>query len=167
MTNSVEALAANGPRRILVDALNVAYWCGSPPSLRLPITLMAALLASGYQTLQYFDASARYQLRHESDLYLQLMQQPLYFTEVPSGRTADKAMLRHATSTGACIVSRDRYRDYRSRYRKLIDDSTRLISGTVSRDRLLIPALDLDVPLPASADAAWNLLEPLLAPQRA
>lgn len=150
-------------RPVLIDALNVAYWCGNPPSLRMPMTLMTHLLAGGYQAILYFDASANYRLRDEAGLYAQLMQHPGYFIEVPSGRSADKAMLRQATSSGACILSRDKYRDYRSRYRKLIDDPARLISGMVRDDRMLVPALALDVPLAVSAQDAWAQLESFLA----
>lgn len=150
-------------RRVLIDALNVAYWCGNPPSLRMPMTLMIHLLADGHQATLYFDASASYRLRDEAGLYARLMQHPRYFIEVPSGRSADKAMLRQATSSGACILSRDKYRDYRSRYRKLIDDPARLISGMVRDDRMLVPALALNVPLAASVQAAWAQLESLLA----
>lgn len=151
-------------RRILIDALNVAYWCGKPPSLRLPIGLLGGLLAQGHQALLYFDASAHYQLPHEAELYQRLIQQqPAHCIEVPSGRTADGVMLRHATASGACIVSRDRYRDYRSRYRKLIDDPARLLPGAVANDRLLVPALALDAALPATAVTAWQQLQIQLA----
>jgi len=150
-------------RPVLIDALNVAYWCGNPPSLRMPMTLMTHLLAGGYQAILYFDASASHRLRDEAGLYAQLMRHPGYFIEVPSGRSADKAMLRQATSSGACILSRDKYRDYRSRYRKLIDDPARLISGMVRDDRMLVPALALDVPLAVSAQEAWAQLESFLA----
>lgn len=151
-----------GARPILVDALNVAYWCGAPPSLRLPLTLMVHLLAGGYPALLYLDASARYRLQGEADVYAHLMGHPRHVVEVMSGRTADGAMLRHATSSGACIVSRDRFRDHRRRYRKLIDDPARLMPGAVAQDRLLVPSLGIDASLPASAHEAWTRLEPLL-----
>ena len=152
-----------GRRRILIDALNVAYWCGSPPSLRIPIALMAALLADGQEAVLYLDASARYRLAHEADVYGMLTAYPQYVIEVASGRPADQAMLRSATSSGACVVSRDLYRDHRKRYRKLIDDPARLLSGEVAENRVLVPALGVCVRLPATAMQAWGELEPLLA----
>ena len=147
-----------GTRRIFIDALNLAYWCGDPPSLRMPVTLLTHLLAAGHVAVLYFDASARYQLGAEADLYAELLKHPQLCVEVLSGRTADGVMLRQATASGACIVSRDKYRDQRRRYRKLIDDPARLLTGEVANDRLLVPALDLDVPLPASAHEAWQQL---------
>lgn len=147
---------------ILIDALNVAYWCGDPPSLRLPMSLMVHLLAAGHPVLSYFDASARYRLNGEAAVYQQLAQHSAWFIEAPAGRAADALMLRHARSSGASIVSRDRYRDHRRRYRKLIDDPSRLIAGTVENDRLLLPALALAAPLAASAEQAWELLESFL-----
>lgn len=158
VTSVIEALPAE-PRPFFIDALNVAYWCGRPPSLRLPLALMTALLAEGYQAVLFFDASARYQLGEESDLYAQLMQVPDHFVEVPSGRSADTELLKRARATGACIVSRDHFRDHRRRYRKLIDDPARLLMGFVSNEHLLVPALALDVLLPATALAAWRALQ--------
>lgn len=151
-------------RAVVIDALNLAYWCGDPPSLRLPIGLMAHLLAAGQRTLLYFDASARYRLRDEAAVYEHLMQHPEHCVEVPSGRTADGVMLRYARSSGACIVSRDRYRDHRRRYRKLIDDPARLLPGWVADNRVRVPMLGLDAPLPATVGEAWQQLESRLRP---
>ncbi|MGQ0698428.1 MAG: NYN domain-containing protein [Panacagrimonas sp.] len=156
-----EKRCALATRPIFIDALNVSWWCGKPPSLRMPMALMTHLLGCGRQAILYFDASARYQLKDEAGLYERLRQYSQYSVEVPSGIPADRVMLRHATSSGACIVSRDRYRDHRRRYRKLIDDPTRLISGEVGNDRLRVPSLAVDLPVPCSVDAAWTQLEPL------
>lgn len=149
--------------RYFIDALNIAYWCGRPPSLRVPITLMSHLIQQGHPTRLYFDASARYQLAHEGDLYAALMQQSEHCIEVPSGRSADELMLKHARASGACILSRDQYRDHRRRYRKLIDDPNRLISGWVHADRLHLPTLNLNLPLPDSSPSAWRMLQSHLA----
>lgn len=159
---SLESAVVSGARRFLIDALNVAYWCGNPPSLRLPISLMTHLLQQGHGVRLYFDASARYALKHEAELYAQLMQHPRHCIEVPSGRSADGAMLREARASGACIVSRDHFRDHRRRYRKLIDDPARVLPGWVAEAQLLVPALALAADLPVSAQAASQALQPLL-----
>ncbi|HSW14649.1 MAG TPA: hypothetical protein VLI06_17525, partial [Solimonas sp.] len=150
-----EAPPAPGPRRVCIDALNLAYWCGEPPSLRMPMTAMAHLLAGGHQALLYFDASARYRLGDEAELYGQLIRHSRHCIEVPSGRAADSVMLRQATADGACILSRDKYRDHRRRYRRLIDDPLRLIPGEVEADRLRVPGLGMDVALAATVGEAW------------
>jgi hypothetical protein len=150
------------PRRVFIDALNVAYWCGNPPSLRLPLALMQQLLANGDAAFLYFDASAGYAFRHELAIYERLLQYPQQCIEVPSGRTADGVMLRYARIQGACIVSRDRYRDYRSRFRRLIDDPTRLLAGFVAEDVLQVPGLAISAPLAATAELAWLPLQALL-----
>jgi len=156
--------ASAEPRRaFFIDALNLAYWCGNPPTLRIPLTLMAGLLDRGHQALLYFDASAVHRLPQEAALYMRLRQHPHDFIEVPARRTADGVMLRQARASGACIVSRDRYRDYRRRYRKLIDDPARLLPGAVADERVLVPSLALDLPLIASADEAWQRVEAALA----
>lgn len=148
--------------RVLLDALNVAHWCGEPPSLRLPLALLVGLRAGGHEAILYFDANAKYLLPDEGDVYARLSACTNLCVEVPSGRRADGVMLRDARDTGAVIVTRDRFRDHRQRYRKLIDDPSRVFGGTVRDDRVRVPTLDLDVPLPASAEAAWAALEPLL-----
>jgi hypothetical protein len=163
-TSTVTAETAGTPAAVpvLIDALNVAYWCDRPPSLRLPIALLVALLKSGRRTWLYFDASARHQLSAEAALYERLMLHEAYCIEVRSGIPADRVLLRQAKALGACVLSRDRYRDHRRRHRKFIDDPSRLLSGAVARDRVLVPGLALDAPLPATADAAWAELEALL-----
>lgn len=157
-----DAEAANAPRPILIDALNLAYWCGPPPTLRVPLTVMIALLERRQRTVLYFDASARHRLAHEIEVYEHLLTHPSSVTAVRSGVPADRALLREAGKQGACIVSRDRYADHRRRHRRLIDDPTRLIPGTIAADRVQLPRLSLDVPLPVSTAAAWVQLRPLL-----
>ncbi|GAC1629209.1 MAG: hypothetical protein NVS9B10_20080 [Nevskia sp.] len=150
-------------RPVYIDALNTAYWCSNPPSLRLPLTLLAALLAEGREATLYFDASARYRLRpDETARYAQLLRHARRAIEVPSGRPADRVLLQQARAADAAILSRDRFRDHRRRFRRLIDDPARLFAGTVHDDRVHIPALALAIPLPATVDAAWARLEALL-----
>ena len=146
-------------REILVDALNVAWWCGAPPSLRLPVALLTALLRRGDQAWLYFDASAPHQLAHEQADYAALMRAcPDRVVQVPSGRTADRLLLRHARARAAVIVSRDRFRDHRARYRRLIDDPSRLIGGDVDADVLRVPGLELWTPLTHSSTEALEAL---------
>jgi hypothetical protein len=155
------------PPSILIDALNLAYWCGDPPSLRLPLALLTRLLADGRHAQLVFDASARYRLGDEAVLYAQLLEHPAQVLEVPSGQPADRAILRLATANGACVVSRDKYRDHRRRYRRLIDDPARLLAGSVEDDRVQLPGLGLEFMLPRSAQEALQQLESLLAASRA
>lgn len=158
----VVALPPAGPPRVFIDALNLAHWRGRTPSLRVPLTLLAQLLADGREAVLYFDANARYRLGEEADLYQRLLAHSRYCVEVPSGKRADGFMLKAATACGGCVVSRDRYRDYRKKYRRLIDDPARLLEGGVKDDRLRVPGLSMDVALPDTAAEAWALLEPRL-----
>jgi hypothetical protein len=151
---------------VFIDALNLAYWSGHPPSLRMPLALMGHLLAAGHAVMGYFDASARYRLQDEAGLYERLLQYPRHFVEVPSGRTADGVMLRLATASGGCIISRDKYRDHRRRYRRLIDDPSRLMAGTLEDGQLLLPSLAIRMPLPSSLEEARARLEPFLGHPR-
>jgi hypothetical protein len=121
--------------------------------------LLAALRAEGYETVLVFDANAKYQLTNDGEVYAQLAARADLCLEVPSGRRADDVMLRDARDTGAAIVTRDRFRDYRQRYRKLIDDPARVFGGTVREDRMRVPALKLDIALPATAEEAWARID--------
>ncbi len=153
-----ETLAADDGRPLFVDASNVAYWCGQPPSLRLPIALIAGLLAAGHEAVLCFDASARHQLQDDAEYYERLIRLDRLAVEVPSGIPADRVLLRKANARNGAILSRDRFRDHRRRYRRLIDDPARVLAGQVRDDRLLLPALALDLPLPATTERAWALL---------
>ena len=137
---------------VLVDALNVAYWRGAPPTLQLPISLWMALRQSGQPCLLCFDASTRYRIANEFTLYQQLLALDQEVVEVPSGQSADRWLLRRATQTGGRIISRDRFGDHRSRHRRLIDDPTRCFGGFVADQQMHIPALDLIAPLLEEAE---------------
>lgn len=148
------------PLMIFIDGLNVAYWCGSPPQLRLPASLLLALVERGHPAHLYFDASARYRFAQDQAAYDQLIRYREHVTEVPSGRRADGVMLQKARSHGAVIISRDRFRDYRSRFRRLIDDPARLLDGSVAHEVMRVPSLDLHVPLAACPEQAVARLGP-------
>lgn len=124
---------------------------------------MLGLLGREIPTKLCFDASARYRLADDAGIYEQLLQHPQHIIEVTSGRRADGELLRYARANTACIVSRDRFRDYRSRYRKLIDDPTRLFGGHVHEHQLHVQTLELSCVLHASTQQAWDTLKPWLA----
>lgn len=149
-------------RLVLVDAMNVAYWCDRPPSLRLPLAVLAALRARGQPVRLIFDASARHRLEAEAPLYRQLLEGSAEISEVPAGRPADRELLRQARAQDALLLSRDRFRDHRRRYRRLIDDPARVFGGFVTDDRIHIPMLALDVPLPEGPEV---MLASVLAPR--
>ena len=150
------------PRSVGVDALNVAHWCGRTPQLRLPLALLAALHRRGFEARLYFDASAPYRFAADGACYAELRQHAALCIEVPPGRSADSALLRDARARGGCIVSRDHFSDHRRRYRKLIDEPGRVLAGFVREEVMHLPGLDLLVPLPVTADEAWQQLSPSL-----
>lgn len=159
----LDTTAPSQPQRYLIDALNLAHWCGRPPSLRLPLALLTRLLASQQPAVLCFDASASHQLQAEAEVYTQLLHHPAHCIEVPTGRTADGVLLRQARAQAACIVSRDHFADHRRRYRKLIDTPGRVLPGWVKDDLLQVPGLVSDVPVAATALLAWQQLHPLLS----
>lgn len=145
-------------RLVLVDAMNLAYWCGRPPSLRVPLAVCAALRARAQLVRLIFDASARYRLGAEAALYLRLLDDVAGVHEVPSGRPADRELLRQARAQDALLLSRDRFRDHRRRYRRLIDDPARVFGGFVAADQVHVPALALRRALPATPDSLLGVL---------
>lgn len=145
-------------RRVGIDALNVAHWCGRQPQLRLPLALLVALQQQGHTACLYFDASAPHRFAADANCYALIKQHPAHCIEVPAGRSADSALLRDARAGGASIVSRDHFSDHRRRYRKLIDEPGRLLTGFVRDEVLHLPALDVLTPLPATAAEAWQQL---------
>lgn len=149
-------------REVLIDALNVAWWCGDPPTLRLPVALLVELLSRGRSACLYFDASAPHQLAHERADYDALFAFPELVVQAPIGRTADGILLRHARDRDAHIVSRDRFRDHRVRYRRIIDDPQRVIGGHVEPDVLRVPELGLAALLPATSGDAIDALRRLI-----
>ena len=148
----------------LLDALNIAWWCGAPPSLRLPLAAADALLAAGRTPRLVFDASAPYQLPEaEGPVYEAGLSRGSGVLQVPSGETADRFLLEAAKAGGGCIVSRDRFRDHRRGYKSIVRNPLRRLDGFVSEDRLRLPVLELDVALPPTAEAAWRQLQVRLA----
>lgn len=141
----------------VLDGMNLAYWAGLPPSLRVPLGLMAALLARGERPFAVFDASARYQLPpNEQPCYAALLQSP-WATEVPSGDSADGHLLKLAVDAGACVISRDRFREFRRKYRAVTRNPDRKLDGTVHDDQIFVPGADLVASLPESADwTGWT-----------
>lgn len=146
-------------RPVMIDGLNVAWWCGTPPTLRLPLTLILALYEQGRTACMVFDASAPYQLPEaERELYAELAQHTSCCVQVPSGQDADVHMLKQARDTHACIVTRDQFRDHRRKYRSLIKDTARILRGDVAENVLRVPALDIAAPLPDLPRQAWQRL---------
>lgn len=151
--------AHHGPneRHIWIDALNVAYWCGVPPSLRFPMSLAAGLMQSGYIPRLYFDANAPYVFTADAEHYRRLLETiPSLVIQVPSGKRADGLMLKEANAQRGRVISRDKYRDYRRKYRRLIDDPARLIPGEVRNERIAVPDLPLECCVYATTSAALD-----------
>lgn len=140
--------------RIIIDALNVAYWGGRSADLRLPLALGCVLLDAGLVAELYFDASAPHRVGSARAAYEQLRQESPLVLQAPTGIRADGEILRRARKTGARIVSRDRFRDYRARFRRLIDDPQRVLDGHVEAGRVHLPALHLSAEVPPAPEIA-------------
>lgn len=144
---------------IWVDALNLGYWCGAPPSLRIPLSALRGLLAQGRLARLVFDASAVHQLpESEREIYAALRQRCAWCLQVPSGTSADLSLLEAAKADGGVIISRDRFREHRRGFRSIVHAAKRRLDGFVAEDQLQIERLGLSVPLASSAEKAWEQL---------
>jgi len=141
-----------------IDALNVAYWFGAPPILRIPLSLLSGLLAAGYKAQLVFDASAPHQLADSNPIYSELLKHSAYCLQVPSGHSADSYLLQQARQHNGCIISRDRFKEYHKQYRSIIHRPERLISGFVDNDQIILPTVDFSALLSSSDSAAWEQL---------
>jgi hypothetical protein len=144
---------------IWVDALNLGYWCGAPPSLRIPLSALRGLLAQGRLARLVFDASAAHQLpESEREIYAALRQRGPWCLQVPSGTSADLSLLEAAKADGGVIISRDRFREHRRGFRSIVHAAKRRLDGFVAADQLHIERLGLCLPLSPSAAQAWQQL---------
>lgn len=149
-------MTADQPPTHVLDGLNLAYWAGLPPTLRVPLGVMAALLERGDRPHAVFDASTQYQLPPDEQLcYAALLESP-FATQVPSGESADGYLLAMAVNAGACVISRDRFREFRRKYRAVTRNPNRRLDGTVRDDQIFVPGADLVADLPVSAEQRWS-----------
>jgi len=136
------------PQRIVIDGLNVCYWGDSEtPDLSIVLDVASYLVEHGITFICYFDANTRYVIEeHQRVFYRNLLrgEHSDRFVEVPGGATADEFILDEASRTGSAVLSNDRYRDFRSRFPWLKDES-RLFKGLVVGDRIQIPGLGINV----------------------
>lgn len=141
---------------VAIDALNLAYWAGRLPTLRVALAVAAALVERGDRPVMFLDATIRHRYPHEAAAAAALGAGGEGIVVAPGGVPADRLLLRHARDHDGVILSRDHFRDHRRRFRRLIDDPVRRVEGCVASDRVRVPALAIDAPLPISADAAWQ-----------
>lgn len=146
------AVQPGGAPAVLIDALNVAFWAGAPPSLRVPLAIAKALIARGRDVRLVFDASTPHRLADEERAaYDRLMAVIPCALQVPSGHSADRWLLQAAKATGGVIVSRDHFRQHRRGYVSIIHNPARRLDGWVAADGVRVPGLHLMEALPESA----------------
>jgi hypothetical protein len=107
----------------LIDGLNIVRLQGEDvPRFDFLLALTYHMLQQEMDFLCVLDASARPCVRELQGTYfaqvcVQLLQTyPRRFTEVPSGHTADEAILDVATMLGQKVITNDQFRDHAARY---------------------------------------------------
>jgi hypothetical protein len=107
----------------LIDALNIVRLQGEDvPRFDFLLALTHHMLRQREDFLCVFDASARPCIRELQGTYFaELCEQlirahPRRFSEVPSGQTADEAILDASAMLGQRIVTNDKFRDHAERY---------------------------------------------------
>lgn len=147
---------------LIIDGLNVCRWKQSDngkPDLLILMTFLVEVAKKGYDFFCFFDANTPHVLNGNRSevkyrIYKELIENHKNkFGEVPGRIRADDFILKAADTKlkaadtkKAAIVSNDQFRDYVTLHPWLRDDK-RLIKGMVANEKLLIPPLDLDVPL--------------------
>lgn len=140
----------------IIDGLNVcrSYHQDQVFRVQTLLTLCIQLREAGATFLCIFDANARHIAREtgwpiQSEVCEKLISEyDNCFSAVPGGIQADDFVLLRADSEGCKVISNDRFSkpedDYLNRY-PWITDPHRLIKGSVMANRLLVPALGIDV----------------------
>ena len=152
--------------RFVLDGTNICYWHDdrSPsgaPSLTTLLGICADLNRRGADYQVFFDASTWYHLRDngapgEKELYQSLIaSRPDRFTEVPSGTSADVAVLEEIVRTDrdgkpGVWMSQDEYRDHAGRY-PFVADARRHLRGRVTKRGISFDGFDWFVPLRTAA----------------
>lgn len=147
---------------MLIDGLNVAYWCGTPASLRIPLSLLLGLLQAGFPARVILDASARHRLQDGDGLPALIDAFPGHLRQVPSGVPADRELIRCARVEGGRIISRDRFRDHRRKFRRFIDTPGCILAGGIEADRIRIPHLEFSAALHSSSSSVLPVLREVI-----
>ena len=151
----------------LVDGLNVCCTYSDrniEVSLESLLTLLLDIRWLGGSFTCLFDANAYFKLRdkgaHRSHiLFNKLIDRfPNQFCKVPSGKQADDFILLRAHNGGYSIISNDRFRNYADKY-PWIRNGERLIKGCVVSGHLMVPDLDIDIPIRADLDTMFKEIE--------
>lgn len=133
----------------IIDGRNVSHWERSGPSIAVLLTLIIELCRRRRPFLSVFDANTRFRLLGQDRSVYENLQKsyPNLFHETTGGTRADEVILYHANYSNALIISNDRYRDYQEKYDWLTRYSERLIKGEVMDGNLVIPRLDMHLPV--------------------
>lgn len=148
--------------RLIIDGSNVCYWSGRP-TLKPVLTLMNALLRKNIPFDCIFDASTRHKLGGERAIYDYLEKNHRkYFNQAPAGAQADTYILMAADAApDTAIISQDRYQAFLPEY-PWLQSRTRLYSGMVVGERLLVHALAINLPVPNTLPALQQEFEGLI-----
>ncbi|QUJ76659.1 hypothetical protein KDD17_00860 [Sulfitobacter albidus] len=123
--------------RILVDASNVLFWQGGGARLDTLKIVASALCARRFVPELIFDFRVGLAVE-EVALHLGLDAHCVQIA--PEGAAADALLLDRAEQSGAQIVTRDQYRDWRDNYPALRRDwlvSGRIVGGRAQFSRKL------------------------------
>lgn len=153
----------------VLDGSNVCQWSRGRLSLSPLLACLLALTRRGESWFCYFDANILHVLGERAEVGEQQVLESMIATSremfcvVTGGIQADPFVLQDADKTNAKIISNDQYTKYQHRYPWLAArDSGRLLKGSVVRDVVTIPDLELYEPL-QSVDTLRDLLAGLAA----
>jgi hypothetical protein len=140
----------------VVDGSNIMYLDGQKPSLAPLRALVSGLKTKGLEYSIFFDANAPFLLLDEAkarqpELFMQMLVEETgtdlkHVSVVPGGVQADDFILSYAESSDGLVISNDNFRQYVDRF-PWVKNEERTAKCLVHANRLLVPALGLDVAL--------------------
>lgn len=145
---------SNGVKYV-IDGSNVCQWAGkSSVSLAPLLSLVLTLRSRRESFLCYFDANIAHVLEEKAGLSERQILEfllatfPDDFCVVTGGIQADPFVLQDADRTDAKVISNDRYKKYVKQFPWIANpDSGKLLKGTVFRQTVRIPEIEIYEPL--------------------
>jgi len=143
-------------KMFLIDGLNICFAYSQTEgkvSFEALLSMLQHIRKCGGSFKCMFDANTYYQLRDKGspkteNFYKKLLHAlPNYFFEATGGTPADDFILMDADKNRYPIITNDRFLDYAKKYPWIREEQERLIKGKLIGEDIMIPHLDINIPL--------------------
>ena len=143
-------------KTFVIDGLNICFaylQTKGQISFEVLLSILKHIRQCGGSFKCMFDANTYYQLRDKGspraeDFYNKLLHAlPNYFFKATGGISADDFILMDADKNRYPIITNDRFDDYAKKYPWIREEQERLIKGRLFGEDIMIPKLDINIPL--------------------